>query len=424
MHLFDVAAVLIAVAAAAGYLNYHFLKLPATSGTLVVALLSSFVVVVAEAIVPNLALQATVAGFLGQIDFNRTLMGGMLCFLLFAGALAVDLEELLQHKWTVVALSTAAVVVSTAAIGIITCLMFPLIGAGLPLIVCLVFGALISPTDPIAVMALLKELGAPKALEAQIAGESLFNDGIGVVVFLALATAAGLSGGAETHEVSVTVTGLAGFFVRQVVGGVGLGWGLGFLTYRAMITIEDYPLELLITLALAMFLYAVSSWIGVSGPLAVVTAGLLLGSRGRRFAMSQRTKEHVDAFWTMIDEVLNTVLFLLIGLQFLAIPARPRVVVAGLLTIPIVLAARLLSVGITVAALNVRGQFGRGMVPILTWSGLRGGISVAMVLSLPPFPGRDVLLTCTYAVVVFSILVQGLTVRRVLAYYGIGEPPS
>jgi CPA1 family monovalent cation:H+ antiporter len=422
--IFDVAAVLIAVAAIAGYVNHRLLKLPATSGTMVVALLSSLVLVAGESLFPRVALQATAAALVGRIDFNQALMGGMLCFLLFAGALHVDLEELLKHKWTVAALSTVGVVLSTAMIGVLTWGMLALMGAGLPLMVCLAFGALISPTDPIAVMGLLKELRAPKALEAQIAGESLFNDGIGVVVFFALVAAAGLTTGHETVHVSVTATGLVAFFVREVVGGLAVGLALGFLAYRTLLTVDDYSLELLITLALAMFVYVLSTWIGVSGPLAVVIAGLLIGGKGRRFAMSQRTRDHVDGFWSMIDELLNTILFLLIGLQFLAIPSRPKAMVAGLIVIPIVLAARLMSVGLTVAALNVRGQLGRGLVPVLTWSGLRGGISVAMVLSLPPFHGREVLLACTYAVVIFSIIVQGLTVRPVLRYYGMGGEPS
>jgi monovalent cation:H+ antiporter, CPA1 family len=215
MHTFDVAAILIAVAAVAGYVNHRLLKLPATSGTMVVALLSSLVLVGAEAMFPKLGLQASVAGLLNQIDFNQTLMRGMLCFLLFAGSLHVDLDELLQNKWTVGALSTVAVVLSTGLIGVLTWAMLASIGAGLPLVICLAFGALISPTDPIAVMALLKELRAPKALEAQIAGESLFNDGVGVVVFFGVVAAAGLSAGTEIH-LAVTPWGLAAFFLRSL----------------------------------------------------------------------------------------------------------------------------------------------------------------------------------------------------------------
>lgn len=418
MNPFDVAAVLITIAAVAGYVNHRVLRLPATSGTLVVALLSSFVVVATEALVPGL--RAGMAALLGEIDFNQTLMHGMLCFLLFAGALHVDLAGLIENRWTIGILSTVGVLLSTAVIGVLSWWMFAIIGAEVPFVVCLIFGSIVSPTDPIAVMGLLKELKAPASLEAQIAGESLFNDGVSVVIFFALVSMAGLSDLTTPGHAAAQATDLLLFFGREVGGGVLLGLGLGYVGYRALLSIDDHPLELLITLALAMFLYAMSFWIGVSGPIAVVVAGLLIGDHGRKFAMSERTKEHVEAFWSMTDEILNAVLFLLIGLEFLAVPVPPPVVVAGLLTIPVALAARLVSVAIPVGAMSISRRFVRGIVPVLTWSGLRGGISVAMVLSLPRFPARDLLLACTYAVVVFSILVQGLTVRRVLVHYGIG----
>ncbi|MGE0042354.1 MAG: cation:proton antiporter [Vicinamibacterales bacterium] len=424
MNPFDVAAVLMAIAAVAGYVNHRLLKLPATSGTLVVALVSSFVVIVVEAAFPRLGLRESIAAFLGEIDFNQTLMHGMLCFLLFAGALHVDLEGLFRNKWTIGALATVGVLLSTAVVGLLTWWLFGLIGASVPLVVCLTFGALISPTDPIAVMGLLKELRAPASLEAQIAGESLFNDGVSVVVFFAMVSVAGLAGSGEAAEVTVDVAGLSSYFLREVGGGVALGLAFGFVGYHALLSLDDHPLELLITLALAMFMYTVSFWVGVSGPIAIVTAGLLIGNPGRRFAMSDRTREHVDAFWSMVDEILNAVLFLLIGLEFLAVELSPALIAAGLLAIPIALAARLVSVAVPVTVMSVRGRFVRGLVPVLTWSGLRGGISVAMVLSLPRFPARDLLLASTYAVVIFSILVQGLTVRRVLVHYGIGETES
>ncbi len=419
MNPFDIAAILITVAAVAGYVNHRLLKMPATSGTLVVALVSSLVVVGSEAVIPGF--RDSVAGFLGLIDFNETLMHGLLCFLLFAGSLHVDLAGLIKNKWTIGLLSTVGVLLSTAVIGGLTWGMFGLLGAEVPFIVCLILGSIVSPTDPIAVMGLLKELKAPANLEAQIAGESLFNDGISVVVFFALISVAGLSSEAALVEETAHAAGLAMFFVREVGGGVVLGLGLGFVGYRALLSLDDHSLELLITLALAMFLYAVSFWIGVSGPIAVVVAGLLIGNPGRTFAMSARTREHVEAFWNMIDEILNAVLFLLIGLEFLAIPDLSAVIVAGLLSVPIALAARMVSVALPVAAMSVRGRFMRGIIPILTWSGLRGGISVALVLSLPRFPAKDLLLACTYAIVVFSILVQGLTVRRVLVHYRVGE---
>lgn len=420
MQPFDVASILIATAALAGYVNHRLLKLPATSGTLVVALVASLLVVAAEALFPSLQLRDLVSHFVGQIDFNETLMHGMLCFLLFAGALHVDLEGLLRNKWTIGLLATVGVLISTFVVGGLTWWMFETLGLNVPLAECLVFGALISPTDPIAVMGLLKELRAPASLEAQIAGESLFNDGVGVVVFFALLSVAGL-GAAGSHGPEVEASGLSIFFLREVGGGVAMGLILGYLGYRALKSINDHPLELLITVALAMFLFSLSFWIHVSGPIAVVTAGLLIGNPGRKFAMSQRTREHVDAFWTMIDEVLSAVLFVLIGLEFMSVPARPIAVMAGIAAVPIALAARFVSVAVPVATMQLRGQFARGIIPILTWGGLRGGISVAMVLSLPPFPARDLLLACTYFVVVFSILGQGLTVRRVLVHYGIGE---
>jgi monovalent cation:H+ antiporter, CPA1 family len=422
MKPFDSAAVLIAIAAACGYINHRLLKLPVASGTLVVALVSSLLVVAIESTVPAWHVQAALATFLDRIDFNEALMHGMLCFLLFAGALHLDVGGLLASKWTIGSLATVGVLISTVIVGVLTWWILQLIGVDIALVSCLVFGALISPTDPIAVMGLLKELKAPPSLEAQIAGESLFNDGIAVVVFFALVSVAGLSGSDLTHTVRVSASGLAMFFLREVAGGVALGLSLGYVGYRALKSIDDHPLELLITLALVMFMYALSFWIHVSGPLAVVTAGLLIGNPGRRLAMSTRTREHVDAFWSMVDEILNAVLFLLLGLQVIAVPAGFGVIVAGALVVPVALAARFISVAIPVSVMSLRGRYIRGIVPVLTWSGLRGGISVAMALSLPAFPGRDYLLACTYAVVVFSILVQGLTVRRVLVHYGVGEP--
>ena len=223
------------------------------------------------------------------------------------------------------------------------------------------------------------------------------------------------------ETITVSAAGLTGFFLQEVLGGVALGLGFGYVGYRALKSIDDHSLELLITLALVMFMYTVSFWIHVSGPIAVVLAGLLIGNPGRKFAMSHKTREHVDAFWQMLDEILNAVLFLLIGLEVFAVQAGPGAVVASLVVVPVVLAARFVSVSLPISAMSLLGPYRRGIVPILTWCGLRGGISVAMMLSLPRFPARDYLLACTYAVVVFSILVQGLTVRRVLVHYGVGE---
>ena len=416
------AAVLLTVAALCGLLNHRLLRLPSTSGTLAIALVSSLVIVGIEALAPSWGLRDRVSGFLQDIDFNETLMRGLLSFLLFAGALHVDLDGLWKHKWTIGTLSTLGVLISTAIVGILTWWLFRVLDIQIPLAVALVFGALISPTDPIAVIGLLRELRAPQSLEAQIAGESLFNDGVGVVVFLALVSVAGLPGIHGASTVGPDGPELARFFVREVIGGAALGLGLGYVGYSALKSLDEHPLELLITLALAMGTYALAFSIGVSGPIAVVVAGLLIGNPGRRFAMSEDTRTHVDAFWSMIDYILNAVLFLLIGLQVFGVPARPVTIVVGVIAIPIVLIARLLSVALPVAAMGRGRGFISELIPILTWSGLRGGISVALALSLPRFPGKEYILAATYAVVIFSILVQGLTMRRLLAHFNVGAP--
>jgi len=421
VNVFDIAAVLVAAAALFGYLNHRILRLPPTTGTLLVALLSSLAVVLAEQFVPGLEWRAAVVAFLGEIDFDQTLMHGLLCFLLFAGALHIDVEGLIEHRWIIAALATVGVLVSVAVVGVLTWGAFSLLGLQVSLLACFTFGALISPPDPIAVMGLLRELRAPASLEAQIAGESLFNDGVGVVVFMGLASIAHLDGSAAVGASAPAATALIGFALREVLGGLALGMGLGYVGYLALKSIDDHPLELLITLALVMFLYALSFWVHVSGPIAVVVAGLFIGNRGRRLAMSDRTREHVDAFWRMIDELLNAVLFVLLGLEVFAVSRWSEVLWPALAVVPICLLGLFVSVAAPVAVMRVRGPLRRGLVPILTWSGLRGGISVALVLALPRFPAKDLLLASTYAVVVCSVLVQGLTVRRLLMHYGVGE---
>jgi CPA1 family monovalent cation:H+ antiporter len=336
---FDIAAVLIAIAAVCGYVNRRVLRLPATSGTLVVALASSLLVVAADAAVPALRLRDTVATFLSSVDFTDALLRGMLCFLLFAGALHLDLEGLLDNKWTISMLATAGVVLSTALVGLLAWWAFQRAGIDIAFDLCLVFGALISPTDPIAVMGMLKQLRGPREIESLIAGESLFNDGIAVVVFFALASLAGLITGDAT-DLAAGWMGLVVFFVREVGGGVAVGLAFGYVAYRALMSIDDHPLELLITVALAMFVYALSFTLQVSGPIAVVLAGLLIGNPGRRLAMSARTREHVDAFWTMVDEIFNAVLFLMLGLEVFAVAARPALLATALFAIPIALLAR------------------------------------------------------------------------------------
>jgi CPA1 family monovalent cation:H+ antiporter len=280
-------------------------------------------------------------------------------------------------------------------------------------------GAVISPTDPIAVMGLLKELQAPRALEAQIGGESLFNDGVAVVVFVGVTSAIGLRG-TGAGSVGWGPSEVALFFVAAVAGGVASGLAVGWVGYLALRTVDDRALELLITLAIVTGGYALALRLRSSGPIAVVASGLLIGSRGRRLAMSERTREHVDAFWEMLDAVLNSVLFLLIGLEVITLPIGWRAVVVGLIAIPIALTARAVSIVLPVKMMS-QNRHSRGLLPILTWGGLRGGLSVAMALSLPPVPAKQFIVTATYAVVTFSILVQGLTMRRLLRRYGFDQ---
>jgi CPA1 family monovalent cation:H+ antiporter len=420
MRPFDIAAILLFVAAACGYINYRFLRLPATSGTLAVALVSSVVVMAADRVVPALNARAIVAVFIRDIDFNAVLMNGMLSFLLFAGALHVDVRALARNTGTITALSTVGVALSTALTGAFAWAIFRVFAFDVPWIHCFLFGALISPTDPIAVIGVLRELGAPSSLEAQIAGESLFNDGVGVVVFVALASIAGFRSAADAAA-GTDAGALAMFVMREVGGGIVLGLGMGYVAYHALKRIDEYSLELLVTLALVMAVYSLSFRFAVSGPIAVVVSGLLIGNVGRQFAMSVRTREHVDAFWQMIDEVLNAILFLLIGLEVLALTPRAAGAAAALAIVPAVLLARLIAVAVPVTVLSLRRSFHRGVIPILTWSGLRGGLSVAMALSLPQFRARELLMECTYAIVVFTILVQGLTLRPLLRFYGINR---
>ncbi|MBT5266195.1 MAG: sodium:proton antiporter, partial [Rhodospirillaceae bacterium] len=340
-----------------------------------------------------------------EIDFYRTVMEGMLGLLLFAGALDVDIEDLKANKGAIAVMASIGVVISTLIVGF----GFSWI-AGVPIAVALVFGALISPTDPVAVLGILKTVKVPISLKTKIAGESLFNDGVGVVLFLILAAVAF----PETNGGEPMGVGAASkLFLMEAVGGAVLGGVAGWLAYIAIRQVDEYTLEVTITLALAMGAYALAGALHLSGPIAVVVAGLFIGNHGTSFGMSEKTQEHVRTFWHLIDEILNAVLFLLIGVEVVALDLGVGLTTA-LLAIPLVLFARFISVGTTVTGLRIFRDFTPGAVPVMTWGGLRGGISVALVLSLPEGEWRPVLFAATCAVVVFSILVQGLTVRRAI----------
>lgn len=398
MRLFDIIAILISLSAVFSWVNYRMLKLPTAIGLMLSALLMSLVLQLP--LFGGLEHQAE--AMLASIDFDETLLHGMLSFLLFAGALHVNLNNLAQQRWVIGILSTVGVVGATFLIGGGVYYLFAWLNIEVPFIYCLLFGSLISPTDPIAVLGILKSAGAPKTLETKITGESLFNDGVAVVVFLVLADIA--AGDAEVSAASV-----ATLFFTEAIGGLVFGLLAGSLAFFMLKRVDNYQVEVLITLALVTGGYAAAEHLHLSAPIAIVVAGLLIGNHGRSAAMSEKTREHLDTFWELVDEILNAVLFVLIGLEVLVISLREDYLLAGALAIPLILLVRLISVGLPIGLMRSFRSFTPGVVSILTWAGLRGGISVALALSLPSGEMRDLLLTVTYVVVVFSIVVQGLT---------------
>jgi CPA1 family monovalent cation:H+ antiporter len=401
---FPVFAAVLVVAALFSFVNQRFIKLPTTIGVMSLALATSVLLTVLKAL--GLPLAGVAQALIERVPFRETLLNVVLAFLLFAGALEIDLSVLWGEKLTVGLLATIGVLISTAIVTGLTVALGRLLGLPITLPEAALFGALISPTDPIAVLAMLRASRAPKRLEVQIAGESLFNDGVGVVLFFVLA------GVAHGHVAGAADVAL--LLGKQVLGGVGLGLLFGWITYRMLRSVADYQVEVLLTVALATGVYALASALEASGPLAVVVAGLIIGNTGRTHALSPRAVEHLDSFWELIDEFLNVALFTLVGFEVLTIPFGWRFVAAGLLAIPMVLLARWISVGGTLAVLSLR-TFPPRAIRILTWGGLRGALAVALALSLEEqLPARSLLLAMTYIVVVFSIIVQGLTFRRVL----------
>jgi monovalent cation:H+ antiporter, CPA1 family len=408
MTIFQIAALLLSITALFSYVNFRFFKLPTTIGVMLIALLASVALVAAGHLGFGAELHEQARHVLKRIDFDATLMQGMLSFMLFAGALHLDLNELAEQKLVVAVLATAGVLISTFVVGSLIYVALGVLGFALSYPVCLVFGALISPTDPIAVLAILKTARVPKSVEIRIAGESLFNDGVGVVVFLVLAELA-----FGQHD--VTAGHVVKLFVVEAMGGALFGFIAGWITFRFLRSVDNYQVEVLLTLALVTGGYALASALHLSGPIAIVVAGLFIGNHGRRFAMSERTRDHLDKFWELVDEILNAMLFVLIGFEMLALDFTWRLLVAGLVAVPTVLVARWISVALPVMAMRRRSEFKRGELILLTWGGLRGGISVALALSMPATPEREVILAVTYTVVVWSIAVQGLTIQRVVA---------
>ncbi|WP_017930179.1 cation:proton antiporter [Robiginitomaculum antarcticum] len=427
LSVFEIAALLLSLSALFGWINHAYIKLPHTIGLLLMALIASFVLIAVEHFAPGISITDSLEGVLLQIDFNETLMKGMLGFLLFAGALHVDFDKLRDAKWVIAAMATIGILLSTFIVGGGTWALAQLFGINLPFIWALVFGALISPTDPVAVLSILKTVQLPEKLETKIAGESLFNDGVGVVVFTIILAIAVGTGGADASHASAAASGPGGIglfdivelFVVDAIGGAALGFLMGWIGYKMMKRIDEHAVEVLISLALVAGTYAVAQRIEIlshhlSGPIAVVVAGLMIGNKGAAFAMSEQTKTALFSFWEMVDEILNSVLFLLIGLEFLVIGLAPDYALLALLAIPLVLLARLCAVYVPMKLVGAFRDFTKGAVPVLTWGGVRGGISVALALSLPNNEYKPLILTVTYGVVIFSVIVQGLTIKRVI----------
>ena len=404
MTLMHTVTILVCLSAGFSYLNHRYIKLPVAIGLMAMALAMSLVLLCLGKL--GYGIESQARSFVQRIDFGEALLHGMLSFLLFAGALHVNLDDLLDQKWFIGTLACGGVLVSTAIVGSLTYLGLEWLGHPIPLIAAFLFGALISPTDPIAVLGILKNANAPKRLEIKITGESLFNDGVGVAVFLVLL--------AMAESGRVTPEAMGWLLLQEAVGGIVLGLALGYGAYLMLKSVDQHSVEIRITLALVMGGYAVADALHTSGPIAVVVAGLLIGNHGRHLAMSDTTREYLDTFWELIDELLNAVLFVLIGLEVLVLRFQDEYLFAGLLAIPLVLFARFVSVSLPVQFFRLFEDLTNRATVILTWGGLRGGISVAMALSLPASTYRDAIVAMTYIVVVFSILIQGLTIERLI----------
>jgi Na+:H+ antiporter len=404
--MLNIAATCLVITALLAYLNHRFVGMPTAIGVMAAALVFSLALVGLDAVGVAGGLRQYEESLLRSIDFSDVLMQGMLSLLLFAGALHVDMSELKAYRWPVAVLAVLGTVLSTLAVGYGMWFALPFAGVDLPFMYCLLFGALISPTDPIAVMGILKSARAPKELELVIAGESLFNDGVGVVLFSLLL-------GMLASGLTPTPSQGLELLLREAGGGLLFGLVLGYVTFRLLKSVDNYEVEVLLSLAAVTGGYALASTLHVSGPLAMVVAGLIVGNHGRALAMSDTTRRYLDMFWELVDVILNAMLFVLIGMEVLLVVFSANTLVAAGVAVAVTLLARLLTVGLPVGLLKRVFNLPRGSWKVLTWGGLRGGISVALALSLPAGPERNAVVALTYCVVVFSILVQGLSIGYV-----------
>ena len=407
MELFNIITLLVVVSAVFSYINARFVKLPYSIGEMVITMIMSVVLIILGWM--NAGITNPLKELITQVDFSTVLLEIMLSFLLFAGALHTNFDQLRVQRGPILAFATFGVLVSTFLIGTVSFYLFGAMGLEVPYIICLLFGALISPTDPIAVLGILKKAGVPKKLETKIVGESLFNDGIGVVIFLTIYAIA------QKGMENITMSEIGILLLEEVVGGIILGLILGYIAYKLMKSIDDYSVEVLITLAIVMGGYLLAQYMHFSGPLAVVVAGLIVGhDTVRDNSMSDTTELYIDKFWETSDALLNGILFVLIGLEILIIPFNGTYLIAGLVCIPLILLIRWISLSIPIRLYKKKLDFISNTGIIMTWGGLRGGISIALALSLLSDMNRDLILTVTYVVVVFSIVVQGLSVGKVV----------
>ena len=404
MEIYNIITLIVVLTAVFGYLNHRFFKLPSTIGIMLISLLASLVVVGFGIIFPKFFLQITQA--ISMIDFQTVLLRVMLSFLLFAGAIHIDSKRLRKERTSVITFASIGVIISTFVIGSLLYVTTSLFGLSVNYLYCLLFGALISPTDPIAVIGILKKAKIPSSLETKISGESLLNDGVGVVLFISFLEIAQI--GFE----NISVWKIIWLFIREAGGGVLFGWLLGYIGYAALKSIDNYVVEVMITLAIVMGGYSLAEILHLSGPLAMVMAGLITGNKSMDVVVSDITRDYIGKFWEMIDEVMNAILFLLIGFQMLIIPFNFTLLWLGCITIAIVLFGRLVSVSLPILFLKYKNYFGKNAIPILTWGGLRGGISVALALAVPKYMYGDMFVSITYVVVLFSIIGQGLTIGR------------
>lgn len=407
MDLYYTFSILIVLSALFSFVNSRFLRLPPAIGIMLLAIITSIILVALDQLIP--AFSRSFSGLVASVDFPAVLMGAMLNFLLFAGAIHVSMQDLHKQRLPILILSTVGVILSTFMVGAMMFGLLTLLEVEVPFIQCLVFGALISPTDPLAVIAILKRAGISKPIEIKIAGESLFNDGVSVTLFAILLQLA------QGSEVDITFRNVAGLFVQETIGGLVVGLLLGYLGSQGIKRIKDYQVTVLITVAIVMGGYLVTRYLHISGPLTMAAAGLVIGNYGKKTAMSVTDKDYLDKFWEMIDEILNAMLFLIIGLELLLIPDIQQYWIIGCSCILIVLLSRYLSIWLPMWVIPDIGKFDAKTMTVLVWGGLRGGVSVALALTIDPHLNQNLFLSATYYVVVFSIVVQGLSIGKLIS---------